>query len=76
LAIARLDRPGRPIAETNRLLGVVAEHIGCPRPSYQQVRVVVHALRAGRRRNEVGRLLLDIAFRVRPATAIVEIFDE
>src|SRR5204862_47272 len=41
-ALARLDDPTLPIAETNRRLGVVAEGLGLIRPSYQQVRIIDH----------------------------------
>src|SRR3712207_7423241 len=41
-AIERLDRPDVPIAETWRRVGVLAEHMGLVRPSYEQVRRIVH----------------------------------
>jgi hypothetical protein len=45
-AIERLSRRNVPIAEINRLVGVRAEQLGLSRPSYEQVRVLVHAARA------------------------------
>ena len=57
-ALARLDSPGRPIAETNRRLGEVAELIGVPRPSYEQTRVYVHEHRQRPLAPGVGDLLL------------------
>jgi hypothetical protein len=71
-ALARLDTPGKPIAETHRDLGLLADHLRIPRPSYEQARVTVHALRAARKDPVVGKILVDIAFRVRPPEALVE----
>ena len=72
-AIERLDGSHRPIAETNRQIGLVAEALGLPRPSYEQVRKIVHAQRAGRRRSsEIGPVLLDVAFRVAPPEAVLD----
>jgi hypothetical protein len=74
-ALRLLDDTRRPIAETNRRLGEVAVHLGIPRPSYEQVRTLVHALRASGPPPQaaIGELLLDIAFRVRPPVALVEV---
>jgi len=73
-AIERFDDPRRPIAETNRQIGLVAETIGLPRPSYEQVRKIVHAQRAGRRGgSEIGPVLLDIAFRAAPPEALLDV---
>jgi hypothetical protein len=71
-ALARLDRPGRPIAETHRRVARIAEELGLSRPSYEQCRVVVHALRSRRRGSEVGATLLDIAFRTKPPEALLK----
>jgi hypothetical protein len=70
--IARLDDPRRPIAETHRRVGALAERVGLPRPSYEQVRVLVHLLRAARRDPGPGDVLLEIAMRARPPSAIFE----
>jgi hypothetical protein len=61
-ALARFDDPTLPIAETNRRLGVVAEGLGLIRPSYQQVRVVVHELRSQKRSSRLGETLLEVAY--------------
>jgi len=71
-ALVRLDRTDHPMAETNRRLGAVAEHLGLTRPSYQQVRVVIHQLRAQKRGPGIGSVLLEIALRARPPEALVE----
>jgi hypothetical protein len=71
-ALARLDRPGRPIAETHRRVGRIAEGLGLSRPSYEQCRVVVHALRSRSRGSEVGLTLLDVVLRTRPPEALIK----
>lgn len=71
-ALEKLDKRGRPIAETNRRLGRIADRLGLTRPSYEQVRVLVHQIRRQRRGPSTGEVLLDIAFRTRPPHAIGE----
>jgi hypothetical protein len=71
-AIERLDDPVVRIAETNRKVGLVADALGLTRPSYEQVRRLVHEARRRGRRPTTGDVLLDIAFRVRPPTALGE----
>jgi hypothetical protein len=71
-ALARLDDRSLPIAELNRRLGLVAESLGLKRPSYQQVRVILHELRSRRRSPNFGKTLLDIAYRTRPPTALID----
>jgi hypothetical protein len=71
-ALARLDDRTLPIAEINRRLGVVAEGLGLTRPSYQQVRVIVHQLRSRSRSPRIGETLLEISFRVKPPAAILD----
>jgi hypothetical protein len=62
-ALVRLDDRQLPIAEINRRLGLVAADLGLPKPSYEQVRVILHAVRRGKREPGIGSLLLDIAYR-------------
>lgn len=71
-ALARIDDPRRPIAETNRRLGAVAAALSVPRPSYEQVRVLTHDLRH-RRMNvpSAWHLMLEIACRSRPLDAVL-----
>jgi hypothetical protein len=71
-ALARLDQPGRPIAETHRRVGRIAEELGLSRPSYEQARVIVHSLRSRSRASDVGAILLDVVLRTRPPEAILE----
>jgi len=75
-ALARLDAPGRPIAETHRLVGVLADELSLTRPSYEQARTIVHALRGARRDPAVGQVLLDIATRVRPPEALLDVLSD
>jgi hypothetical protein len=74
-ALARLDRTDLAIADTHRRLGLVADAIGLPRPSYEQVRVTLHRLRAGRRGPKVGLLLLEIALQQRPPESLLDILE-
>jgi hypothetical protein len=71
-ALRRLDDPTLPIAETNRRLGVVAESLGLIRPSYQQVRIILHALRAQQRPTRVGEMLLESSWRIKSPEAVVD----
>jgi hypothetical protein len=72
-ALARLDDPTLPIAETNRRLGVVAEGLGLTRPSYQQVRVIVHELRFQRRSSRLGETLLQIGYGMRTQEQVLRV---
>lgn len=74
-ALARLDDPTLPIAETNRRLGVVAEGLGLIRPSYQQVRVIVHELRSQKRSSRVGETLLEIAYGMRTQGQMLRVLE-
>jgi hypothetical protein len=71
-AIARLDNRKHPIAETCRRVSALADDLGLTRPSYEQVRAIVHELRASERDPTLGQVLLDIDLRRRPPDAIVE----
>jgi len=73
-ALAKLDDPTLPIAETNRRLGVIAESLGLIRPSYQQVRVIVHELRSQKRSSRVGETLLQIAYGMRTQEQMLRVF--
>jgi hypothetical protein len=73
-AIVQLDDKRVPIAEVNRRVGEEAERLGMRRPSYQRVRELVNeSRRLKRRRTPTTRsVLVDVMFRVRPPTAILE----
>jgi hypothetical protein len=72
-ALGRLDDRRVPIAETCRRLGAEAERLTLPRPSYERVRVLVHALRRLRRGPSTASVLLDVAVRARPAEALLDL---
>ncbi len=71
-ALDRLDDRRLPIAEVNRRLGAEAERLGLRRPSYERVRVLVHLLRRWRRRPTTSRVLLEVAYRTRPPSALLD----
>jgi hypothetical protein len=71
-AIGDLDRRDRPIAETNRRVGLVASQLGLPKPSYEQVRTLVHASRNGKRYYGLIDAYIDLTFQTAPTRAIVE----
>jgi hypothetical protein len=72
-AIVRLDDRAVPIAEVNRRVGEEAERLGLHRPSYQRVRELIHQSRSLRRaRPTTAEVLVDVALRVRPPTAVAD----
>lgn len=71
-AVERLDDRTVPIAETHRRLRLVARALGLVRPSYEQVRRIVHLARRHGPVPSAGAVLLDVAFRVRPPIALLD----
>ena len=71
-AVGHLDDRYAPMAETNRRIGALAGDLGLPRPSYEQIRLLVKAHRRGRLEPGIGQVLLDIAFRARPPEALLD----
>jgi len=71
--IERQSRRRVPIAEMNRCVGRAAAEMGLYRPSYEQVRVLVH--RARRLRDwgpaPVSTVARLVAFRVKPPEALL-----
>jgi hypothetical protein len=62
-----------PIAEVNRAVGREAERLGLPRPSYEQVRVLVHMARRYRAlRPRTRDVLLDVDLQARPPEALID----
>ena len=74
-AIERLDDDTLPIAEVHRRVAALASHLGFPRPSYQQVRVLVHEHRRRGLAPTAGQILLDVWLRSRPPHALLELID-
>jgi hypothetical protein len=71
-ALALLDDRSLPIAEVNRRVGAVAFRLGFTRPSYEQVRVLVHGLRRRRPRRPATRGRILLAVTIRPREAFVD----
>jgi len=71
--IERQSKRRGPIAEINRRVGAAAARMGLPRPSYQQVRVLVHDARRYRRYapKSFATLQVEWAYRVRPPEVIL-----
>jgi hypothetical protein len=71
--IERQSRRTVPIAEMNRCVGRAAGRLGLYRPSYEQVRVLVHTARRLRRQapKPVSTVALEVAFRVKPPEALL-----
>ncbi len=74
-ALVALDDPDVPIAETYRRLAAFARGRRLFRPSYEHVRRLIHAIRrirAARARGGTAKVLLQVAYNVRPPTALVD----
>jgi hypothetical protein len=71
-AVERLDDRAVPIAETYRRLRVVARALGLFRPSYEQVRRLIHLARRRGPYPSAGSVLLETALRTRPPAALVD----
>ena len=75
-AIVRHEDPAIPIAEVCRRVGAEAARLSLYRPSYERVRSLVAELRYGRalkaQRPSTAEVLLDVALRLRPATALLD----
>jgi hypothetical protein len=71
--IERQSRRTVPIAEMNRCVGRAAIKMGLHRPSYEQVRVLVHAARRLRQRRpaSVSTVAMQVAFRAKPPDAFL-----
>jgi hypothetical protein len=74
-AIERLDDDAVPIAEVNRRVGALASHLGLVRPSYEQIRILVHEHRRRGLAPTAGQILLDVAARSRPPEALLELLE-
>lgn len=74
-AIEHLDDDAVPIAEVNRRVAALASHLGFTRPSYQQVRVLVHEHRRHGLAPSAGKILMEVAFRSKPPEALLELLE-
>lgn len=73
--IERLDDDRFPIAEVYRRVAALASHLGYPRPSYEQIRVLVHEHRQRGLAPSAGQLLLEVALRSKPPEALLELLE-
>ena len=74
-AIERLDRHSRPIAETHRRIGRVADLIGVPRPSYQRTRELIHLHRERKLQPTMGQVLLTVALSTHAARDLARLLE-
>jgi hypothetical protein len=75
-AIDRLDDESVPIAEVHRRVAGVASALGLARPSYEQVRVLVHEHRRRGLAPTAGQVLLDVLLRTRSPYALLDVLDD
>ena len=71
--IERQSKRRVPIAEMNRSVGRAAGRMRLHKPSYEQVRILVHHARSLRRQGPkpVSTVAIDVAFRVRTPDALL-----
>jgi hypothetical protein len=69
--IERLAESSLSAAEITREVGKTAEGLGQTRPSYEQVRTLVREVRRRPKSPSTADVLLDIAFRAKPADALL-----
>ena len=74
-AIERLDDESVPIAEVHRRVAALASHLGHSRPSYEQVRILVHVQRDAGLAPTAGQILLDVALRTRPPHVLLDLLE-
>jgi hypothetical protein len=72
-AVERLDDDSVPIAEVYRRVAALASHLGYSRPSYEQIRILVHEHRRRGLAPTAGQILLDVALKSRPPHALLEL---
>jgi hypothetical protein len=73
-ALIRLDDRSVPMAEVNRRLGAEAARLKAAKPSYQRIRVLLHAIRRLKRERlppTTGQILFDVWLRLRPVGHLV-----
>jgi len=73
--IDRLATSPSRSADICRAIGEQAEEQGVRRPSYEQVRVLIHEHRDTGLAPTAGQILLDVALRTRPPQALLELLE-
>ena len=74
-AIERLDDEAVPIAEVYRRVAALASDFGLSRPSYEQVRALVHEHRRRGLAPTAGGIVLDVALKRRPPQALLDLLE-
>jgi hypothetical protein len=75
-ALANVDDPSEPIAETYRRCRKVAADLDIPRPSYERVRIEVHEIRREReRRRNARETLIRVALHQAPVHALYDVLE-
>jgi hypothetical protein len=74
-AIERLDDETLPIAEISRRVAALATELGLPRPSYEQIRSLVHEHRRRGLAPTAGAIVLDVALKKRPPAALLDLLE-
>jgi hypothetical protein len=72
VVVERLAERGERPAEIRRRVGVEADRLGLPHPSYETVRKLAAEWRTRPRYPTAAEVLADVAFRVRPPEAILD----
>ncbi len=72
-AIERLDDETVPIAEVYRRVAALAGDVGLSRPSYEQIRTLVHEHRHHGLAPTAGRIVLDVALKKRPPHGLLDL---
>jgi hypothetical protein len=72
-AIERLDDDTVPIAEVHRRVAALASELGLSRPSYEQIRRLVHEHRHRGLLPTAGGIVLDVALKKRPPRALLDL---
>ena len=74
-AVERLDDESVPITEVYRRVATLATQLEYPRPSYEQIRVLVHEHCHRGLAPTAGQILLDVALKTRPPHALLELLE-
>jgi hypothetical protein len=74
-AVDRLDDRRVPIAEVARRVCREAERLDLPRPSYQQLRILVHESRRLHSGPTTAQVLAEVWLRARPVTDLYRLDD-
>ena len=74
-AIERLDDEAVPIAEVYRRVAALAGDVGLTRPSYEQVRTLIHEHRRRGLAPTAGQIVLDVALKKLPPHALLDLLE-